>query len=153
MNKIQGKVKKIFENQTNTNKTYWVVELEDGSRYSVWEKAKRDLIEEGSEVEIEFTMKGDYRNIKSLRKLNATTQPEEVKEELVVEEHFIGEDSSQTAKTTKEYWNNKNERIERQSCHRSASMMLQNEQVTPETKLDLVKKIARDLKKDLDEEW
>jgi hypothetical protein len=62
---MQGRIEKIWENETKGGKTYWVLEI-DGEKYSVWKPSYLEGIGEGDWVEYEFKESGDFRNITQL---------------------------------------------------------------------------------------
>ena len=152
-NKTKTQVNKIYENQTGTNKTYWVLDCADGHKYSIWNKEERDKINEGDNVNIDFTIAGkdgkEFRNAQKLEKLEGAT-PEQPKEEMVVEEEVIGEEEK---KPDQKYWDKRNNSIIQQTAGKIASNLLANESITPESKLKLWKAMSKQVYEELKEEW
>lgn len=75
---MRGVIDKIWDNKTKNGKKYWVLSI-GGENYSVWDKKYMQGIQEGSEVEYEWSQSGDFRKISDLRKTNQQVEldPEE----------------------------------------------------------------------------
>jgi len=115
---VQGKVNKIWENESKDGRKYWVLSI-DGKRYSVWDEDYIKGLDEGSFVEYSCKKSGRYNNITDLKKIN----------------------------TDDSYLNRKDEQIIRMSCLKSASELLMGIEMEPDKKADIAIGIARKFQK------
>lgn len=117
---MQGKIDKIWENESKEGKKYWVLSI-NGDRYSVWDENYLNGIDEGSFVEYSWKKSGRYKNIMNLKKIR----------------HEL-DDST---------FNQRDEQITRMSCLKSASKLLSGIDMEPDKKADMAIGIARKFQK------
>lgn len=67
---MQGRVEKIWENQSNSGK-YWVLSIE-GERYAVWDRKQMVGLRPGSLVDYDYRESGQYRNISRLNPVRSS---------------------------------------------------------------------------------
>jgi len=120
---MQGRINKIWENESKDGKKYWVLGI-DGRRYSVWDEDYMKDLGEGSLIEYSCKKSGKYNNITDIKKIQ-TDEP---------------------------YSNRKDEQIIRMSCLKSASELLSGIDLEPEKKADVAIGIARKFQKYVREE-
>ena len=115
---MQGVVEKIWENKTQNNKRYHVVEI-GGEKYSVWDSALMDGITEGSQVEYDWKKSGNFKKIISLQRIGNNQGSEPY------------------------HSDRKSREIIRMSCLRSASEILHGLYFEPDEKAEKALDIAR----------
>ena len=120
---MQGTVEKIWENETNDNRKYHVLEV-GGEKYSVWDSKLMEGLEEGSIIEYEWKKSGDFKKITDLRSLNG------------------GQELDQPYKK-----NSKQMEIIRMSCLKSASEILHGLYIDPDVKTKKAVEIAKEFEK------
>ena len=62
---MKGLIEQLWENHNRKRQRYLVLEIA-GERYSLWDEALMDNLEEGLVVEYEWKQSGKYRNITSI---------------------------------------------------------------------------------------
>ncbi|MBW1731416.1 MAG: hypothetical protein JRJ75_11080 [Deltaproteobacteria bacterium] len=118
---MQGRIGKIWENETREGKKYHVLEI-GGEKYSVWDQRLLEGLGEGSLVEYEWKKSGDFRKITDLRP-SATPDAGNYSHE------------------------RKNREIIRMSCLKSASELLYGLFLDPDVKTRKAIDIAREFEK------
>jgi hypothetical protein len=117
---VQGRVERIWENERN-GKPYWVLRI-DGERYTVWNPEQLQGVEEGSLVVYEYKQSGRYRNITGL----IPVRP---------------------AESAQPYVSERDLRVIRLSCLRSATQMLYNIEMNWEEKIKSTLDLAREFER------
>ena len=115
---MRGIVEKIWENRTQNNKRYHVVEI-GGEKYSVWDSALMEGITEGARVEYDWKKSGNFKKITGLQKIDESQMSEAYQSD------------------------RKSREIIRMSCLRSASELLYGLYFDPDEKAEKALDIAR----------
>jgi hypothetical protein len=119
---MQGRVGKIWDNETKDKKRYTVLEI-GGEKYSVWEAALVEGLAEGDSVEYDWKQSGNFRKITGLKKLGLDPG---------FEDYTPGRKSLE---------------IIRMSCLRSASELVQGTYKDPDQRKTKALDIAREFEK------
>ena len=115
---MRGVIEKIWENKTQNNKRYHVVEI-GGEKYSVWDSALMEGITEGARVEYDWKKSGNFKKITGLQKIDESQMSEAYQSD------------------------RKSREIIRISCLRSASELLYGLYFDPDEKAEKALDIAR----------
>ena len=118
---MKGTVEQIWENESRNGQTYLTVQI-GGERYSVWDAKYFDRFQQGAEVEYDFRQSGNFKNITEVNGL--TGSPD-------------GEPDQPM------YHNDRDLRITRLSCLKSAAGIIAPALMEPAAKRDLVIDTAR----------
>lgn len=119
---MQGKVEKIWENETKDNKKYHVLEI-GGEKYSVWEPTLLEGLSEGCTVDYDWKQSGNFRKITDLKKIAANPNLDCTPRD------------------------RKSMEIVRMSCLKSASEILHGLYIDPDMKTKKAMEIAREFEK------
>ena len=115
-----GRIEKVWQNETQNGQAYLVLSIQ-GQRYSLWDADWIDKLREGDIVDYDWKKAGKFKNITSIEQTNLNSQV-----------HDPGE---------------KDRRIVRMSCLKSASTIFSDLDVEPRKKVRLTVAAARRFEK------
>jgi len=125
---MKGEVEKVWKNETQDGRKYEVLQI-NGERYSIWEEDYLDRIQEGQTLEFDFKESGDFKNITRIYE-KPETGPEEKRNE----------------------YEDRNRKIIRMSCLRSASRVLTGSRIPSQERAEKTIEIAKRFEKYIDED-
>ncbi len=64
--RVSGKIERVWDNATQKGVPYKVVEMDNGERYSLWRKGDFENVFKGETIDFDFSRKGNYRNIERI---------------------------------------------------------------------------------------
>lgn len=116
---MKGRVDKVWRNETTDGRKYNVLQI-NGEKYSLWDEAYFDRIQEGQVLDFDFRESGDFRNITDVNEL-----------------------TEQETSNSKEYGSYRLSKIVKMSCLRSASSVLVGSKIPYNNRADKTLEIAR----------
>jgi hypothetical protein len=128
---MKGQVSRIWQNETQKGKAYWVVSIRSDNgefvRYSVWDWKMLEGVREGDVITYKFSRSGKYSNISEISK---TERPGAPSDDLL--EYQIG---------------GRVEQIARMSAIKSATQLLSNYVGDPQEKITKTLETAKEFEK------
>lgn len=130
---MKGEVEKVWRRQTSDGRRFDVVQV-NGERYSIWEEAYLDKIQEGQIIEFDYRESGDFKNIDAIYRVESK------------------EKAANSKDSAKDYEDPRLTKIIRMSCLRSASRLLSGLRIPYEDRAKKAIEIAKEFERYVGEE-